>query len=72
MFWILISYELASVTAWTLSHEATDLKTLIQEHNRFIELFLRGMSDMFRSDEGLKLLTTFVMIRESSRFCWCS
>ena len=47
------------------------LKVLVQKHDSFIE-FLLFSSQWLLPLAWLLLPTTLVMMRESSRFCWCS
>lgn len=56
----------------------TDLQRSIHYHDGFVELFLVGeiyespVWQMAPSLRASHTLTTFVMIRDSRRFCWCS
>ena len=75
MFWTLISYGFSVSWLRSFVSDLIDLKTLVEYHDSLIQLLLFVASALMWCLQLLTfdmLLTTFVMMRDSSNVCWCS
>ena len=75
MFWTLISYDFSVSWLHPVVSNLVDLKTLVEYHDGLIQLLLFVASALMWYSQLPSfdvLLTTFVMMRDSSNVCWCS